>query len=91
MVRGKALEGRDALRIATDEQDLDRLRALDAMSCVIVPLRARGRRLGSLTLIATRSSGRRYDDEDLEFAILVVGRVGIECVFRCISRWAPYQ
>jgi len=64
-------------RIAVDDADLERLRALGATSALVVPLRARGRRLGSLTLIATRRSGRRYDDEDLEFARVLAGRAAL--------------
>jgi PAS domain S-box-containing protein len=69
----------DALlqRIAVDRPDLERLRALAATSAIIVPLRARGRRLGSLTLITTRRSGRRYDEEDLEFARVLSGRAAL--------------
>ncbi len=67
-----------ALRaIATDEADLAVLRALDANSGVIVPLRARGRRLGSLTLIVTARSGRSYDAGDLEFARVLGGRAAL--------------
>jgi PAS domain S-box-containing protein len=69
----------DALlqQIAIDDDDLERLRALRATSFVIVPLRARGRRLGSLTLIATEASGRRLDDEDLEFVRVLAGRAAL--------------
>jgi PAS domain S-box-containing protein len=64
-------------QMATDELDLERLRAIGARSAIIVPLRARGRRLGSLTLIATVHSGRRYDDEDLDFAKVLTGRAAL--------------
>jgi len=69
----------DALlqEISIDARDLQRLRALCVRSAVIVPLRARGRRLGSLTLVATTHSGRRYDDEDLEFAKVLPGRAAL--------------
>jgi PAS domain S-box-containing protein len=63
--------------IATGAEDLERLRSLGALSCLIVPLRARGRRLGSLTLIATAGSGRRFDSEDLEFAKVLAGRAAL--------------
>ena len=63
--------------IATGPEDLERLRALCAMSFVVVPMRARGRRLGSLTLIVTAQSGRRYNAEDLEFAKVLSGRVAL--------------
>ncbi len=64
-------------QIATGAEDLDRLRALGAASAIIVPLRARGRRLGSLTLIVTACSGRRYNAEDLEFARVLAGRAAL--------------
>ncbi len=64
-------------RIATGAEDLEQLRALGATSAIIVPLRARGRRLGSLTLIVTTRSGRRYDAEDLEFARVLAGRAAL--------------
>jgi PAS domain S-box-containing protein len=63
--------------IATGDEDLARLRALGVTSAVVVPLRARGRRLGSLTLIVTEHSGRRYDHEDLEFARVLAGRAAL--------------
>jgi PAS domain S-box-containing protein len=63
--------------IATDDRDLERLRTLGVTSAVIVPLRARGRRLGSLTLIVTTRSGRRFDAEDLEFAKVLAGRAAL--------------
>lgn len=62
---------------ATDGADLELLRELRATSFAVVPLRARGRRLGSLTLIATAHSGRRYDHEDLEFAKVLAGRAAL--------------
>ncbi|HUR85895.1 MAG TPA: SpoIIE family protein phosphatase [Solirubrobacteraceae bacterium] len=64
-------------QISTDEVDLAGLRTLGVTSAVIVPLRARGRRLGSLTLIATTRSGRTYDSEDLEFARVLAGRAAL--------------
>jgi PAS domain S-box-containing protein len=69
----------DALlrEIATDPDDLAVLEALCATSFVVVPLRARGRRLGSLTLIVTTHSGRRYRDEDLDFAKVLAGRAAL--------------
>ncbi|MEA2190814.1 MAG: hypothetical protein QOI73_935 [Solirubrobacteraceae bacterium] len=67
-----------ALReIAADERDLEHLRALGVISSVLVPLSARGRRLGTLTLISSAQSGRRYDGEDLEFAKVLGGRAAL--------------
>jgi PAS domain S-box-containing protein len=64
-------------QIATDAGDLARLHALGVTSAVIVPLRARGRRLGSMTLLATAHSGRRYGAQDLEFAKVLGGRAAL--------------
>ncbi len=64
-------------QISTDEVDLAGLRALGVTSAVIVPLRARGRRLGSLTLITATRSGRVYDAQDLEFARVLAGRAAL--------------
>ena len=63
--------------IAAGPDDLALLRGLCATSFVVVPLRARGRRIGSLTLIVTAHSGRRYGAENLEFAKVLAGRAGL--------------
>jgi PAS domain S-box-containing protein len=63
--------------MATGPEDLTLLRSLCATSFVVVPLRARGRRLGSLTLIVTTRSGRRFGDEDFEFAKVLAGRAAL--------------
>ncbi len=52
---------------ARDENHLQILRGLGIASHVIVPLTARGRTLGALTLVAARS-GRRYGPADLALA-----------------------
>ena len=64
-------------RIATDPEDLDRLRALSVNSALLVPLRSRGRRLGTMTLLVTEDSGRRYDEDDLQFATVLAGRAAL--------------
>ncbi|MEJ7825725.1 MAG: SpoIIE family protein phosphatase [Solirubrobacteraceae bacterium] len=64
-------------RMATDEQDLQRLRALDVTSVIVMPLRSRGRRLGTLTLIATTRSGRHFSRDDLDFAASVAERAAL--------------
>ena len=65
------------VELAHDEGDLEALRSLDAASAMAVPLRARGRTLGSLILAVTRRSGRTYGRDDLEFAELLAGRAGL--------------
>jgi len=49
---------------AHDAEHLDLLRAVGAQSYMVVPLRARGRVLGTMVLLSTDPS-RRYGDEDL--------------------------
>lgn len=51
--------------LAQDDEHLEALHALGPSSSVIVPLRARGRIVGTLTCV-TSTSGRRYGREDLE-------------------------
>ncbi|MDP2713053.1 MAG: SpoIIE family protein phosphatase [Solirubrobacteraceae bacterium] len=63
--------------LAADPAELERLRDLQVGSAMLVELRARGRRLGALTLLATARSGRSYGDEDFAFAKVLAGRVGL--------------
>jgi PAS domain S-box-containing protein len=53
---------------ARDAGHLEVLRALGPRSCLIVPLQARGRLLGALTLLMAES-GRRYSESDLAPAL----------------------
>ena len=48
-------------------EHLEALRGLESRSLMSVPLLARGRTLGALTLVSSRPD-RRYDDEDLQLA-----------------------
>jgi PAS domain S-box-containing protein len=52
---------------AKDDEHLRLLRELRLESGMIVPLRARGRTFGAMTFVYAES-GRRYTEEDLEFA-----------------------
>jgi PAS domain S-box-containing protein len=65
------------MRASTDPADLQRLRELGVTSYLVVPLRARGRRLGSLTLMTTTRSGRRFGEQDLDFARVLAGRAAL--------------
>ena len=70
--------GDELLRdLADDETELERLRAAQIGSAIVVPLRARGRRLGALTLLVTTQSQRRYGREELEFAQVLAGRAAL--------------
>ncbi|MFL5824928.1 MAG: GAF domain-containing protein, partial [Thermoleophilaceae bacterium] len=62
--------------IAAGEEDLALLRSLELGSVIFVPLRARGRSFGALG-VALRNDRRRYDEDDLRFAEILAGRVGL--------------
>ncbi len=66
----------DLAGLAHDGEDLEFLRGLGVRSAVTVPLNARGRVTGALTL-AVAWSGRRYRDEDARFAWILSGRVAL--------------
>lgn len=51
--------------VARDEEHLGILREIGFTSVMIVPMIARGRTLGAITLVSAES-GRRYDEADLE-------------------------
>jgi PAS domain S-box-containing protein len=57
---------------AADIYDTLRLR-----SVMVVPVRARGRVLGALTLVTQHPYGRRYSPRDLHLATDIAGRVGL--------------
>lgn len=59
-----------------DEERIRLIRALGLMSYICVPLMARGRVLGALTLASTRP-GRRYTDRDVHFAEDVASRAAM--------------
>jgi PAS domain S-box-containing protein len=61
---------------ARDAEHLRLLRELQLRSYVIVPLLARGRTLGALTLVAAES-GRRYGPADLALAEELAGRAAL--------------
>jgi PAS domain S-box-containing protein len=60
---------------ARDAEHLRMLRELDSKSSMIVPLIARGRMLGALSVISTRA-GRAYDSADLAIAEELARRCG---------------
>lgn len=70
--------GEDLLHgLAADERELAELRTLKICSALVVPLGARGRRLGAMTLLATDASARAYNAEDLAFAKVLAGRAAL--------------
>jgi PAS domain S-box-containing protein len=62
---------------AYDERDVAMLRSLRMRASVVVPLVARGRPLGALSLVVTDQSRRRYRTADLEFVRVLSGRVAL--------------
>jgi signal transduction histidine kinase len=61
--------------VARDAEHLARLRVMGSTSAIVVPLASHGRTLGSLALVATRHSARRYTAEDLAVASELARRV----------------
>jgi hypothetical protein len=57
---------------AADDEHLETLKSLGLRSAITVPLKARGRKLGALTLLTAESS-RIYDATDLRFAEDIAG------------------
>ncbi len=54
---------------AADPEQLKVYRALAPTGYIRVPLRARGRTAGMLTLVSAREYGRRFEEKDLRFAV----------------------
>jgi PAS domain S-box-containing protein len=70
--------GDDLVRaLGRTDEEVVFLRGLGLRSAIVVPLRTRGRTIGSLVLITTRASGRDYDADTAEFARVLGGRVGL--------------
>ena len=61
---------------AVDDEHLELLRQVGFRSVLVVPLRARGRTLGVMTLV-TAESMRRFDESDREFIEQVASRAAI--------------
>ena len=53
------------------------LRSLGVRSSIVVPLLARARRIGTMTLLLTRGSRARYAADDVDFAKVLSGRVAL--------------
>ena len=66
----------DLRRLAHGPEDLEFLRSLGVRSSISVPITARDRNLGVLTLV-TAWSGRRYGLDDVRFAQILAGRMGL--------------
>jgi serine phosphatase RsbU (regulator of sigma subunit) len=70
------ISGSELGEIAHDGDDLEFLESLGTRSAITVPLRARGRITGALTL-GVAWSGRRYRGGDAHFASVLSGRVAL--------------
>ena len=62
---------------AVDDTHRDLLMALDIRSVLIVPMIARERTVGAITLVATGESGRVFGDSDVAFAEALASRAAI--------------
>ena len=62
--------------MAQSPDDLEFLRSLDLRSSMVIPLRARDRNIGALTLMSAWS-GDRYGADDLRFGQILAGRIGL--------------
>ncbi len=63
-----ALTDEDLLATAETEETREVIRQLRIRSAVVVPLTARGRILGAITLVTTADSGRHFSPDDLALA-----------------------
>jgi PAS domain S-box-containing protein len=61
---------------AGDDDHLRLLRKLDASSAIVVPLTARGRTFGAMTVVSAES-GHRYGDDDLGLAAELARHAGL--------------
>lgn len=62
--------------VAQDDEHLAALRSLGFISGMLLPLIARGRTLGAITMISAES-GRHFDEEDLVFAMDLARRAAM--------------
>jgi two-component system, cell cycle sensor histidine kinase and response regulator CckA len=68
----------DVLRSnAEDGEQLKLFRALNPTAFLRVPMLARGRSAGTITLVVGSESGRRYDSDDLRFAEELASRAAL--------------
>jgi len=72
--------------VARDSEHLQLLRAMGPTSAMVVPVARRGRVLGSLTFVATKHSGRRYERRDVALASELARRAAI-----ALERCAQYE
>jgi PAS domain S-box-containing protein len=66
----------DTRRSYANDEYLDLLRELDIRARLVVPLEARGRRIGTLTL-ATSDPARTFDGDDVALGVELAGRAAL--------------
>lgn len=70
------MDAEDLRRMAEGPEDLEFLQSLRPRSSIITAMTARGRNLGTLTLVTTWSK-RRYTADDVNFAQVLANRLGM--------------
>jgi PAS domain S-box-containing protein len=70
------LREEEVRRMARSEEDFRFLASLGLKSSVVVPIAARNRNLGTLTLLQAWS-GRTYTEDDVRFAQILASRIGL--------------
>ncbi len=70
------MDAEDLRRMAAGPEDLAFLKSLRPRSSIIAAMTARGRSLGTLTLVTTWSK-RRYTADDVNFAQVLARRIGL--------------
>jgi signal transduction histidine kinase len=76
--------------VARDSEHLALLHAMGPRSAMVVPVSRRGRLLGSLALVSTRHSGRRYTRTDVALAGELARRVA-SALERCVQHTAALR
>ncbi len=71
-----AMHDEELRRMAQSPDDLEFLRSLSLRSSMVIPLRARDRNIGALTLMRAWS-GVRYGADDLRFGQILAGRIAL--------------
>ncbi len=72
----RRMDSEDLRRMAEDPEDLEFLEGLRPRSLITAAMTARGRSLGTLTLV-TAWSKRRYTTDDVRFAQVLANRIGL--------------
>ena len=64
-------------KLARERPDSALLGSVADASSIVVPLRTRGRTMGTVTFIVTAHSGRHYGEGELEFSEVLAGRAAL--------------